>query len=502
MKPTIIEAMDSPQLWAGWFKDKDTWQSWRSFLRAFFDLPMDDAGLDVYRQCTGRRFPRPGGHTEATLVVGRRGGKSLILALIASYLATFRDWRPHLTRGEKAQIVVIATDREQAQAIFGYLRELLAIPLLSDLIASEGRDVIELTNNVVLSVQTCSFRAIRGRTIVAALLDEVAFWRNDESSANPDSEVLAAIRPAQATIPGAIMLKASSPYARRGVLHDDYKRHYGEDTSAALVWQADTRTMNPSVPESFIAAETERDPANAASEYGAQFRSDIIAFVSEEALRACTVTAMLERLPEPATTYRGFVDPSGGSADSMTLAIAHYLPGKQVVVVDAIREIRPPFSPEGAVEDFCRLLKNYNVSKVTSDRYAGVWPVEQFAKFGVICEQSAKPKSDLYTDLLPLINSRRIELLDNPRTLGQLASLERRVSRGGKDSIDHPPRGHDDLANAVAGVASLCLSAGTFNWEVFSDNYQDDKKSPDDYRKDRLSAWDQARFWNHILINS
>jgi hypothetical protein len=34
----------------------------------------------------------------------------------------------------------------------------------------------------------------------------------------------------------------------------------------------------------------------------------------------------------------------------------------------------------------------------------------------------------------------------------QLTSLERRTSRGGRDSIDHAPGSHDDIANAVAGA--------------------------------------------------
>jgi hypothetical protein len=33
------------------------------------------------------------------------------------------------------------------------------------------------------------------------------------------------------------------------------------------------------------------------------------------------------------------------------------------------------------------------------------------------------------------------------------AGLERRTARGGRDTIDHAPGGHDDLANVVAGVA-------------------------------------------------
>ena len=58
---------------------------------------------------------------------------------------------------------------------------------------------------------------------------------------------------------------------------------------------------------------------------------------------------------------------------------------------------------------------------------------------------------------MPLLNSNRIELLDHPRLVAQLCGLERRTTRGGRDSIDHAPGGHDDLANAVAGAAALAL---------------------------------------------
>src|SRR5205823_2793958 len=110
-------------------------------------------------------------------------------------------------------------------------------------------------------------------------------------------------------------------------------------------------------------------------------------------------------------------------------------------------------SPETAVEEFAELLKSYRVHRVTGDRYAGEWPREQFAKRGITYECSDKPKSDIYRELLPLLNSRKVELLDNPRLVTQLVSLERRTARGGRDSIDHPPGSHDDLANAFAGVA-------------------------------------------------
>ena len=68
---------------------------------------------------------------------------------------------------------------------------------------------------------------------------------------------------------------------------------------------------------------------------------------------------------------------------------------------------------------------------------------------------------------MPLLNSGRVELLDHKRLVAQLCSLERRTTRGGKDSIDHPPGSFDDIANCVAGVAAVALRAARVeepNW--------------------------------------
>jgi hypothetical protein len=67
-------------------------------------------------------------------------------------------------------------------------------------------------------------------------------------------------------------------------------------------------------------------------------------------------------------------------------------------------------------------------------------------------EASEHSKSQLYQDALPLINSRTAALLDNNTLRRQLVMLERRTTRGGKDSIDHSPGAKDDLANAVCGA--------------------------------------------------
>jgi hypothetical protein len=202
-----------------------------------------------------------------------------------------------------------------------------------------------------------------------------------------------------------------------------------------------------------IDEEIERDAASAAAEYGAQFRSDIEGFVTREIVEACTAPGVRERPRISGVTHAAFVDPSGGSMDSMSLAVGHR--EDNTIVIDALRERRPPFSPEDVVAEFAALLKSYGVSRVTGDRYGGEWPPQRFQVHGIKYEPAAAAKSDLYRDLLPLLNSRQVDLLDNARLLAQLVGLERRTARGGRDSIDHAPGSHDDVANSVAGVASL-----------------------------------------------
>jgi hypothetical protein len=328
--------------------------------------------------------------------------------------------------------------------------------MLSRQIENVTRESIALRNRIAIEVHTASYRRTRGYSIVCALLDELAYFPTDEASAEPDAEVINAIKPAMATVPGAMLLCASSPYSRRGALYDAWRKHFGKDDSDVLVWQAPTRAMNPSVPQSFIDAHLAEDPARAAAEYLAQFRSDIEGFVSREAVEATVVAGRFELPPAPRGGYVAFVDPSGGSADSMALAIAKREQDGRAILV-ALRERRPPFSPEAVVDEFCSLLKRYCVYKVAGDHYGGEWPRERFQVHGVRYEVSDKVKSDVYRDLLPLLNSGRVELLDNARLINQLCQLERRTARSGRDSIDHAPGAHDDLINAAAG--SLALAA-------------------------------------------
>jgi hypothetical protein len=303
-----------------------------------------------------------------------------------------------------------------------------------------------------------------------------AFWHS-EDSANPDVEILHALRPAMSTVPDPLLLCISSPYARRGALWEAYHRHHGHDGDPVLVWQAATEAMNPVVDPQVIADAYQADPAAARAEYGAEFRTDIESFLSREIVEACIEAGCQSRPPRPDIQYVAFVDPSGGVGDSFALAIAH-AEGDDVVL-DCVHERRAPLSPDAAVEAFVARLGPYRVRQVIGDRYSEELIRERFRAHGIGYAVTPWTKSQLYGEMLPLLTShleptrqrrRRARLLDDPRLVAQLLSLERRTGGSGKDSISHPRDGRDDVANACAGslVHAACRGQPGFSgWKPY-----------------------------------
>jgi hypothetical protein len=442
---------------------------------------MTEEAASIYRRHTGRKELPDAPCREGWLVVGRRGGKSRISAVVSVFLAAFRNYSQILAPGEKGTVMLLAADRRQARVLMRYVGGLLdGVPMLAAMVVGRTSESVTLSNGIIIEIHTASFRAVRGYTVVAAICDEIAFWHSEES-ANPDFEILNALRPAMATVPSAVLLCISSPYARRGSLWEAYRGHYGREGDPVLVWQSDTLSMNPSVNPKIISDAYDQDEAAADAEYGGNFRRDVEAFVSPEAVERVVVPGRTEISPTKGVQYVAFVDPSGGSQDSMTLAIAHQERGTHVL--DLLLEEKPPLAPETVVERFSDVLRSYGITRVQGDRYAGEWPRDQFRKHGVAYEVSERPKSDLYQALLPLITSGKVELLDMRRLNRQLLGLERTTSRAGRDSISHLPGGHDDVVNAAAGA--LVNARPRRRWfEGFGATTDEDSEQRTDSKRD------------------
>jgi hypothetical protein len=459
MRPRISlrSALSDPAL-LGTALAGSSWAAWRSLLIAAMGETLLPDELDHFRRLTGRYAPPPERVEEFWAVIGRRGGKSRAMATLATYLAGLCDHTDALAPGEHAVALVIAPDQRQAAITLEYAHAAFeASPILAQLIEHRTADTLVLSNRVSIEVRSASFRRLRGPTYIAVIADEAAFWHNDES-ANPDTEILNAVRPGLATTGGPLIV-ASSPHARRGELWHAHRRHYGPDGDPlVLVVQGESRALNPSLPQSVVDRALERDPASASAEFLAQFRSDIESFVSLESIEACIEPGLRERIRSAGCDYVAFADPSGGSADSFTLGIAH-ADADGLAVLDCIREIRPPFSPADATADFAGVIQSYGLSSVTGDRFGGEWVREAFRTHSIAYRPAELSKSQIYGELLPLVNARRCTLLDHPRLVAQIAGLERRTARGGRDSIDHAPGARDDVANAAAGALWLASQA-------------------------------------------
>ena len=457
-KGTVLDLMTVAKL-----TEPSRWP-WRVFWKSVYGLPMDRQELQLYRKHTERKHPPDAPVREAVGVIGRRGGKSQNGgALQAVYSAiSFDAARHNIAPGETVTVPLLAADRKQARQLINYVGGLCELPAVRPFVLRRIKGLIQFKTGVDVEITTATYRGTRGYTCPAVICDEISYWRVEDDAANPDVEILAALRPTMSTIQGALLLMLSSPYAEAGELHAAVERSYGVDDPDTLVWIASSEAMHPGSDP--LRRDVKRmfasDPTRAASEFGSEgtisFRSASESFMEASAVEACTVLGRHELPPLPENTYVAFADASGGAKDSFTLGIAHKQ-GADGAVLDLLRETRPPFSTEGVVAEYCAVLRTYRCTSVVADKYGAQWVVQAFEREGIKLVHSTLTRSQIYAELLGPLRSGKVELLDHPRMLNQLLRLERKVGPGGRDRIGHPKRGRDDLINSAAGALVLAL---------------------------------------------
>ena len=458
---SLHDAMLDPELFGKTFGG-GTFENWRTVAKILEGLPLTESELALYQRITSRSQQPIEAFKEAYLVKPRRAGGTLFAAACGLH-AALKDYRPMLGPGEVATTALIASDRRQARQLMNYVHGLIEdSPIISAEVVKKNTEMVEFAHRSVIEVHTGSFRSTRGYSFACVLLDELAFYR-DDLSAIPDVELVRAVRPGLTNLNGRL-LGFSSPHARRGHLWNMFRTHYGEN-SPVLVIKAGGPVLNPTIDADIIQRARDEDPIAARSEWDAEFRPDIAAFLDEELIEAAVVAGRRE-LPPASHGYFGFVDPSGGRHDAMVLSIVHR-EGERVVQ-DLIVEETPPFVPDEVVARFCEVLKQYGLSSVTGDRYAAEWVSTSFAQHGISYHAATKDKSALYVEALPQFTADRLELLDSQTLVTQLRLLERRSRSGGKgDMVDHPPRGKDDVANASCGAIWLAASDSDEDSQVF-----------------------------------
>jgi hypothetical protein len=334
------------------------------------------------------------------------------------------------------------------------------VPALAATVTRVGSDAIELVNNVTIEVHTNSYRSVRGRSIICAIFDECAFWR-DENFASPDIEVHAAVSPGLARIQGSMLVLISTAHRRAGLLYERWKTYYAKPDDDVLVIRGKTLQFNPTFDERAIAKALANDPQLYGAEYNSEWRDDLATFIARELIDAAVDSGVRVRPPQPGIQYKSFCDPSGGAGDSFTMAIAHS--ENDALLLDCLVEVKAPFNPDEATLQIAATLKSYGISATLADRYAAQWVVAAFGRNDIKLEHSKRDRSQIYLDCLPLFTSGRARLLDDTRLVSQFSQLERRTFSTGKDRVDHGRHGHDDLCNAAAGAMVLAAEPSGYD---------------------------------------
>jgi hypothetical protein len=448
----IDRALTDPQLLGAGLGDLASWRTWLAVLKAAFGLPLDEIEQQTFAAVAGDRAVPLQRVRELWCVAGRRSGKSRIAAALAVFLALFA--RHRLARGEKGMCLIIAGSTAQASTVFNYVRGFLeASPALAKEVVAISRQEIELKNGITIAVHSNSFRTVRGRTLVACVMDEVSFWR-DQDSALPDTEVYSAVLPSLSTTNG-MLIGISTPYRKLGLLHQKHRDHFGVDGDV-LVVQGGSAVFNPTLAAAVIDAQRAADPTAAAAEWDAVFRSDISAYLDDQLIDAAVEHGRpLELAPRGGAHYQAFTDPAGGvGGDSYTLVIAHK-DNVGRVIVDVVRGTTGKFDPNTVTWEYAELLKQYGIRSVTGDAYGAEWCASAWQQCGINYIRSEQSKSELYLEAVPLFTRGLIRLPEHAKLLRELRQLERHTHRSGRDTVDHPKGGRDDHANAVCGVAVL-----------------------------------------------
>ena len=458
--PNIIEAIKDPELING-----ELGEAQGVCLRLLYGLPLSQRQKTLAKKYADAWDGRRRVFQEAAFICGRRSGKSDRLAgNVAVYESCFGGHEKYLSPGERAWVVSIAASKKQAGVILGYIRgKLEGSRLLRSMIEDVRSEEIDLTNGISIGVYPCSFRTIRGISVCTALCDELAFWRVE--GVNVDREVLSALRPGLVTFPKSKLIVFSSPYAQQGELYAYHKNRH--KTKETLVWRAPSKVMNPTISDKFLKKERERDPESYRREWLAEFSDSISNFLPGNKVDDCVVSGRVGLPYQSKFAYRAALD-SAFKNDCFTFAISHKDGNK--VVVDRLMgwqgSKRNPVNLDMVADEISGVLKEFHTYKVTGDQFCSEPCKQALAKKSITYQEvpfSSNLKGKIYNTLKHLVNQENIELLDHPKSIREIKSLECKLTSGGNFVIGAPNLVgyHDDYATVITLTAWRCVTLGS-----------------------------------------
>ena len=458
------DALEDPRIF-GQILSGESWAAWRAGLIASRGEKISRAERLLLEPLTERSIFPTKPVRRFTACVGRRGGKTRALAVMAAYLAALVDWREVIVKGETGTLLIVANTTQQAKVCFSHVLSIFEeSPALRGMITRQTNDTIELGRlRTAIRVLPASSITSRGHSYIGVILEEFSFFDCREDMQLTDTELLRAITPALVSTRGPLIM-ISSAFLAEGEFWKSCTTNWAEaGGDRALVIRAQSHEMNPTLlNDEEIAQAYLDDPISARSEYGSQWRDAKSNFIARTQIMEIVEQQFTRREPELNSEYVAGVDMSSGlGKNSAACAVSHYDPVRDQTLLDAVLEIRPPFKAIEAVEQFARFLMPYQIQKVYGDRI-GNYYIGDFRKNGleycseIDAEHNVPRKADNYLALLPLISSHSISLINNERLIDQLCALSRRPMAGGYERIEASTGYNDDISDCVAISLTIC----------------------------------------------
>jgi phage terminase large subunit-like protein len=425
---------------------------------------LDAEGLAFFQQISGRANYNPpaGGWQTIALVAPRQIGKSLAASTLVAWYAV----KP----GPRGTYAILAAQSftGASRSLLSTVKEFFRQGLLAREVVSELSDSITLAGGCTVAVWPTKPAALRGVRARVVIVDEADFLSSDNGS-DVTRAMIQAARPTTATTGGKLIL-ISSPNRWGSSFHKLFLSAFGVDDPHTLALRLPL-SMNPTLPESYIAGSRAGDPVAAAQELDALWIEESERSLFDTgALASCVVTGRPAEIEPAACRGRvhAFADPASGSkgADHFGLTLGYRDPDSERVVICCLKKWSPPFSAAAVVAEAADVLKRYHVRTLKADSFAGGIFVDLFKAHGIALERAGKSASDCYLDAVAAFGSGTAELpCPESSELGaalmsDLRSVVRK-SGGERDRADAPRTrfGHADLGNAVCGLISCAVPA-------------------------------------------
>lgn len=434
-------------------------------------------------------------------LIGRRSGKSHISCFAALYEIVFGGHMQHVktvkrrqkdgtVKESRQEVIVpyIAQDLPTAKANMIYIKLFAEMsPVLADQIVNENSNVIEFANGIKVQPEPPVLKTGRGVAIPVVILDEVGFWYKTAESANPDFEVLRAVRASMAQFPNRKRFIISSPYTEEGILWDyaqagtmgqnckneqDKKKY-----RTTLVMQASTAAMeNPQLIKAGIIETLEEeqaaDPDGFVREYGARFVSSIGGYLHSDVVKRAIISGRTEmrrqdiEREQMVPFYVATMDPAF-RVDSWAFSIFHRnMHGK--VVQDVLRVWTPSkklkivLDPAAIMQEIAGLCEQWGITTIHSDQYQ-LETLQQIAlnhRLAIVgVDFTGKSKAKVFGSLAMLLQQDNLELLDQPIIYQQLVTIQKKLGAMGNVQISAPPGKHDDVACCIALGCNMALTS-------------------------------------------